>query len=148
MSLAWVLREVQYFKVYNSRDSFTDPSCAESWEQSRTTWVLLLPGNTSLSGKIHTFTAINQNFKCRRLFAGPFECFQYVCISVSLCLITWAIFFLEWMNSFKINGAVTALTVPFPPQCLLKLKSPVQFELKVGKCSCQPLGLWPQTNFI
>lgn len=143
MSLAWVLREIQYFKLYYSWDSFTDTSCAESWEQSRITWVLLLPGNTYLSGKIHTFTGVNQDFECRRLFAGPFECFQYV----SLCFIMWVIF-LSWLNSFEINGAVTGPAVPSPPWCLFKLKSGVQFELKVGKCSCQSLGLWPQANFI
>lgn len=149
MSLAWVLREVQYCKLYYSWDSFTDTSCAESWEKSlgQVESLFCLEMHISLGWYIH-LTDVNQDFKCKRLFAGPFEGIQCVCFSVSLCFIMWMILFLSWLNSFKMKRAVISHTVPFPPQCLFKITSPVQFEFKVGKCSCESLILWPQTNFI
>lgn len=149
MSLAWVLREVQYSKLCYSWDSFTDTSCAESQENSlgQLESFFCLEIRVCL-GRYMRVTDVNQSFKYKRLFAGPFEGFQYVHFYVSLCFIMWAIFFLSWPNSFKMNGAVTSLTFPFPPQCLFTLTSPVRFELKVGECSCESLGLWLQTNFI
>ena len=148
-SLAWVLREVQYSKLYYSWDSFTDTSCAESWKNSlgQLESFFCLEIHVCLGRYIHV-TDVNQGFKCKRLFAGPFEGFNMCVFYVSLCFIVWAIFFLSGPNSFKMNGAVTSLTSPFPLQCLFNLTSPVQFELKVGECSCESLGLWSQANFI
>lgn len=129
MSLARVLREVQYSKLYCSWDPFTDSSCAESWENSpgQLQSFFCLEIHISLGRCIHV-TDVNQDWKCLNVFS--------VCLFVSLYFMMWTIFFLPELNSFRMNGAVTGLAVSFLPQCLFKLTSPVLFKLKVGKCSC------------
>lgn len=147
MSLAWVLREIQCFKLYYSWDSFTDTHCAESQENN-----LEQPESFCLEihiclGRYICVTDVNQDFKCRRLFAGPFECFQCVffCVSVLLHVGNLLSFLTEFLQN---KQSCHWPYCPFSSPVVIQANKSWTIWVESWKCSCQSLGLWPQTDFI
>lgn len=109
MSLARILREVQYSKLYCSWDPFTDTSCAESWKNSpgQPQSFFCLEIHISLGRCIHV-TDVNQDLKCLNVSSVWF--FLYLCTS-------WygqSSFFLNWIPSewMELSLALLSLFVP------------------------------------
>lgn len=130
MSLPGVLREVQYSKLY-SWDSFTDPSCAESWENTpgQCESFFCLEIHISLGRYIHV-TDINQDFKCKKLFAGPFGCSQ--CVFLYLCASSWGNLLYSLAEFLPNEQSCHWPHCPFSSR-FIQANNPVQSEMKAGK---------------